>query len=95
MRLGRRIWPTLALALGLMAFVAGAQAHKPSDSYLSIVTTGDRVQGRWDIALRDLEFAIGLDANGDGEITWGELKAKHADIASYALARLKLSADER
>ena len=36
------------------------------------------LRGQWDIALRDLEYAIGLDADGDGAITWGELRAKHA-----------------
>ena len=70
-----------------------AHAHKPSDSYLSFNIDGKRIAGQWDIALRDLEYAIGLDANGDGEITWGELRARHADIAAYALARLALSAD--
>ncbi|HEY6514416.1 MAG TPA: HupE/UreJ family protein [Burkholderiaceae bacterium] len=71
-----------------------ADAHKPSDSYLSI-TQGDdgALGGRWDIALRDLDFAIGLDADGDGAITWGEVRAKHADIAAYALARLALRGD--
>jgi hypothetical protein len=31
------------------------------------------VRGQWDIALRDLDFAIGLDTDADGEITWGEV----------------------
>jgi hypothetical protein len=43
--------------------------------------------------LRDLEYAVGLDANGDGAITWGELKAKQADVDAYVLARLALRAD--
>jgi hypothetical protein len=88
----------LAACLALLAAMlapAPARAHKPSDSYLSLAVQGARIEGRWDIALRDLEFALGLDANGDGDITWGELKAKHADIASYALARLSLKADGR
>jgi len=75
----------------LLAFLAGtAQAHKPSDSYLSLQSDAGRVSGQWDIALRDLEFAIGLDANGDGAITWGELRAKQGEVAAYALARLAL-----
>ncbi|MDP1717394.1 MAG: HupE/UreJ family protein [Burkholderiales bacterium] len=76
----------------LLVFCAPAIAHKPSDSYLSITVADGRVEGQWDIALRDLEFAVGLDANGDGNITWGELSARHADVASYALARLKVAA---
>jgi HupE / UreJ protein len=70
-----------------------AQAHKPSDSYLQINVQGATISGKWDVALRDLDFAIGLDADGDGNITWGEVRARHADIAAYAGARLALSAD--
>jgi hypothetical protein len=79
------------LALCSAPFAAGA--HKPSDSYLSITVEGGQLNGRWDIALRDLDFAIGLDADGDGRITWGEVKARHADIAAYAAARLAVQAD--
>jgi len=51
---------------------------------------GREVAGQWDVALRDIDFAIGLDANGDGDITWGEVQARNADIAAWALGRLKL-----
>src|SRR5256885_13061741 len=78
------------LALLLLFAAALAHAHKPSDSYLAIRAEGANLSGQWDIALRDLDFAIGLDDSGDGDITWGEVKAHHADIAAYALARLKL-----
>ena len=83
------------LALVVLALVvhAPAQAHKPSDSYLTITVAEGAVTGRWDIALRDLDFAIGLDADGDGAITWGEVRARHAEIAAYALARLSIRAD--
>jgi hypothetical protein len=77
----------------LLLAAAPAQAHKPSDSYLTLHADGHALRGQWDIALRDLEYAVGLDANGDGAITWGELKAKHADIDAYVLARLALRAD--
>ncbi|HMC14628.1 MAG TPA: HupE/UreJ family protein [Albitalea sp.] len=81
-------------ALALLLFAAGAaDAHKPSDSYLTLKVDGGAVTGQWDIALRDLDFAIGLDANGDGDITWGELRARHGEIAAYALARLAVQAD--
>ncbi len=81
-----------ALLLALVVH-APAQAHKPSDSYLTITVAEGAVTGRWDIALRDLDFAIGLDADGDGAITWGEVRARHAEIAAYALARLSIRAD--
>ena len=69
----------------------GASAHKPSDSYLTLRVAGETVTGQWDIALRDLDFAIGLDANGDAQITWGEVRAKQNEIGAYALSRLGLA----
>jgi hypothetical protein len=68
-----------------------ALAHKPSDSYLTLVVREARIDGQWDIALRDLDMAIGLDQDGNGELTWNEVRARHAAIAAYALARLKLA----
>ena len=67
-----------------------ALAHKASDSYLTLEVRGSTIDGRWDIALRDLDVAVGLDADQDGAITWGEVKAKHGEIAAYALSRLRL-----
>ncbi len=81
----------LLLCLILVFFMSAACAHKPSDSYLALTVDGSVVAGQWDIALRDLDFAIGLDANGDADITWGEVRAKHADIAAYALSHLQLA----
>src|SRR6266576_1464903 len=76
----------------LVALVAApAFAHKPSDAYLTLDRDGVTLSGRWDIALRDLDNALSLDANGDGEITWGEVRAKHAEIAAYALDRLGIA----
>lgn len=76
----------------LLAFaISPAFAHKASDSYLVVNVQGAAVSGQWDIALRDIDFAIGLDANGDGNITWGEVRERHADLAIWALARLSVS----
>jgi hypothetical protein len=82
-------------ALLVLVLVAGAAAaHKPSDSYLtlSVPPSGTVLEGRWDIALRDLDFVLGLDANHDGAITWGELKAARSRIADYAFSHLTLEA---
>ena len=85
----------VAAALLLVLAAALAHAHKPSDSYLAIRADGLTIDGQWDIALRDLEYALGLDADGDGAITWGELRTRHADVAAYALSRLQIRADQR
>ena len=91
--LGVRLAVWCGLWCSVLLCAGTAQAHKPSDSYLSVVLEGSQLSGQWDIALRDLDFAIGLDSDGDGAITWGELRARHVDIAAYASARLMLRAD--
>jgi len=84
----RLVWLALLIC-------APALAHKPSDSYLALRVDGANLRGQWDIALRDLEFALGLDADGNGEITWGELKAKRKDVEAYAYSRLKILGDQQ
>lgn len=85
----------MQVLLGILLWCAAsyAAAHKPSDSYLTLQVGGERVAVQWDIALRDLDLAVGLDADGDDRITWGELRARHEAIETYALARLRVEAD--
>lgn len=80
------------VALLLLVLMAPAFAHKPSDSYLTLRVDGTRIEGRWDIALRDLDLALGLDGDGDGRLTWNELRARHGAIEAYALSRLSIAA---
>lgn len=84
------VW--LALLLPLAAW-----AHKPSDSYLTLRATegsGD-VAVRWDIALRDLDYVLELDRDGNGALTWGEVRQRADDITRYATTHLQLSAGTR
>ena len=77
----------------LFAFAAApglALAHNLSESYLGIGVDGTRIEGQWDIALRDLQIVASLDANRDGEVSASEVNASEARITAYALARLKL-----
>ncbi|MEW9897124.1 HupE/UreJ family protein [Chitinivorax sp. PXF-14] len=85
----------LAGCVLLLLLAAPAQAHKASDSYLMLAAHGEQVTGHWDIALRDLDEAIGLDADQDGQLTWGEVKARHGAIAAYALTRLGIEGGGR
>lgn len=78
--------------LSMLLMLAGqVWAHKPSDSYLHIELHEQQLSGRWDIALRDLDYAIGVDRNDDANITWGELKARRSAIEAYAFSRLQLT----
>ncbi len=67
-----------------------AFAHRPGESYLSLKLEETRLVGQWDLSLRDLDAAIGLDENGDGSVTWDELRSRQRAIAAYALGRLRL-----
>jgi len=85
----------ILIVTALLLMSTPAWAHKPSDSYLSLTVHQVRVEGRWDIALRDLDDAIGLDGDGNGEITWGEVRSRQDQIAAYALSRLTLASGGR
>ncbi len=86
-----RQWVARAVAMAWLVLMAGtALAHKSSDSYLTVQAQGDQVSVQWDIALRDIQFAIGLDANGDDQITWGELQQKQRELQAWASSRLSL-----
>ena len=90
----RGLLAALMLTAGCIAGLAPpAAAHKSSDSYLTLRVEQGHVAGQWDIALRDLDYAIGIDSDNDGAITWGELRAHHRAIAAYALANLRIEAD--
>lgn len=86
---------TGACALVILTFPAVVAAHSASDAYLTLnkdtAAQADKVviHGQWDIALRDLDFVLKLDANGDGRVTWGEVRQRAADIETYAYRYLK------
>ncbi len=81
-------------AILILLFSQPVWAHKPSDSYMSLIVQKSQISGRWDIALRDLNDAIGLDTDDDGAISWGEVRTNQAEIASYAFSRLQLQSSE-
>ncbi|MCB1958413.1 MAG: HupE/UreJ family protein [Rhodocyclaceae bacterium] len=69
-----------------------ALAHKASDSYLRLGPEHDgRAELRWDIAVRDLDLAIGLDTDGDRLLRWGELRGQLGRIVDHLAARLTLA----
>lgn len=82
--------PAYLLVLALFLSLP-AQAHKPSDSYLTLRADNEAITARWDIALRDLDYVLQLDRDGNGELTWGEVRQRSADIEQLAVSRLALS----
>jgi hypothetical protein len=86
----------LVAASSCLAVSEDAGAHSASDAYLTL--TADRsaatgpsvIHGQWDIALRDLDFVLKLDDDGDGRLTWGEVQRHQAAIDRYAYQHLTL-----
>jgi len=74
----------------LLCLPAPAFAHKASDAYLQLHREGDTVALRWDIALRDLDAVLDLDANDDRRLSWGEVRARMGNIRALALGALTL-----
>ncbi len=80
-------------ALLLLLAASAAHGHEPSRSLVTLDVAGDALRGRWDISLRDLEDAVGLDADGDSAVSWGEVVARRDEIIAYAVPRLGVMAD--
>jgi hypothetical protein len=91
-------WAAL-LAIRLSCLLAaggiptGALAHKSSDAYLSWQVDRATVEERVDIALRDLDRDLALDADNNGQLSWGEVRGRWAEITDLAETRIQLSAD--
>jgi hypothetical protein len=77
----------------LLLFSASAFAHQASSSFLTLKVDNATVAMRWDIALRDADRVLHLDTNGDGTITWGEVRVRETDLLHYAHAHLQVSSD--
>jgi len=78
------------VSLALLLSTGLADAHKASDSYLQITAAPGQLDVRWDIALRDLDVALDLDSDADGQLTWGEVRAAWPRIEAYAVQRLAI-----
>ncbi len=92
-------WAAAALrwtcALSLAGVATLAWPHQGSEGYVSLQQQGDlgaRLQV--DVALRDLEAPLKLDADGDGRLTAGELRAAWPAIDGYVRAHVALAGCE-
>lgn len=86
------------ISLFLCFLASPVLAHKPSDSYITLKKCDSGlslIDAQWDISLRDLDYAIGLDDNEDGNITWGEVKKHHKDIEKYVLPAFLLRTNNK
>ena len=81
------------LALMFLLGLAGsaAQAHIASNGFLTLSVDGSKLSGAIELAIRDGELAVGLDRDGNGKVTWGELKSSQAALQNYMRGHLRLT----
>ncbi|WP_395700070.1 HupE/UreJ family protein [Aquabacterium sp.] len=85
-----RLLAAVLCIVGLLVALP-AQAHKSSDAYLFVDSREGQTTLRWDIALRDLDAALpALDADGDRQLTWAEVRSAWPVIDALALAALSV-----
>lgn len=90
-RLLRRLLRGCPAAVCALA-TAAAHAHVASSGFIDLEVRGRTVVGSIEVAVRDVELAVGADTNGDGEVTWGELHAAEPRLMSYLAGHLAIGA---
>lgn len=84
-------------SLFLTTFISGLActsvlAHKGSDAYLDVrdIENTQSTQFTLSVAIKDLDLVASLDANADGRVTWGELKAAQPQALALLNAQANL-----
>jgi hypothetical protein len=80
--------------LTLLAWAGAVQAHIASNGFLVANVAGQELSGSVELAVRDVELAIGVDTNRDGKVTWGELRTNAPQLLHYVGQHLFLSAQD-
>ncbi len=76
----------------MLTWTGAVQAHIASNGFLVARVQGQEINGSMELAVRDVELAIGVDANHDGKVTWGELRASEPQLLQYVGEHLALLA---
>jgi hypothetical protein len=85
----KRVWLVI-----LLAWASAAQAHIASNGFVVANVHGRDISGSVELAVRDVELAIGVDTNRDGKVTWGELRSNAPRLMQYVGQHLFLSAQD-
>lgn len=91
MHSAKKLWTIVVVCLAVAS--AHAWAHQANDSWLSFTCTNGTVIGQWDLSVSDLDTALGLDDNDDGNISEDELQAHNDAILAFVLPHLRVNTD--
>ncbi len=84
----------LVIASFAALMASAASAHTQSYSFLSLTLGPTSVEGRVELAVRDLDRVHDLDADRDGRITWGEFRRREQELATATLAHISIGAPD-
>ena len=76
----------------MLCMATAAQAHETTRSYVTITQDDGAMMAQVRIAFRDIEVAVWMDENLDGNITWGETKQRLAAVQAYFTSVFQLDA---
>ncbi len=88
-----RPWGLALWLLALLVASPAVRAHKGSDAYLAVQGTGSSQHFTLAVAIKDLDLLIPLDANGDAQVTWGEIKAALPAASALLNDKAQLASD--
>jgi hypothetical protein len=94
----RRVSRACAIGAAFAAFLAGAtpaSAHGTAISEFRLRVEETRLEGEWDVPLRDARVALGFDPQVDGEEGWRDLRAHEDVLRAYLAGRIAVTADGR
>ena len=91
----------IAFSLSAAIILSGAlfsatcvEAHTQSYGFLRATVHDGHVSGQLELAVRDLDLAYALDADGDGNVTWGELRKRESELSSLVLHKISIGPAE-
>jgi hypothetical protein len=88
-----RLWvPGILVSIAL---AGAAHAHVASNGFLVANVAGQDVTGSMELAVRDVELAVGVDADRDGKVTWGELRAADPQLSAYLAQHVSFMAQSQ
>jgi hypothetical protein len=84
------------VALAVLVLAAGpAAAHGVGMSQIQLRIDGTRIEGKWDLNLRDARLALGLDPQLAGEAGWRDLRGHEPALRALLARSLALASDGR
>ena len=78
------------VSTSLLLLSTGASAHQGSEGYVQLQQTATGASLQVDAALRDLDVPLKVDADGNGQLTAGEVKAAWPAIDAYVKSHVQV-----